>query len=308
MFEYFKLQGVILNRRMVEFGVHPIVVYPLGLVIFVFLSDALFQQVQNAPFIYSIGALLLLFKLGYKDRNDFLRTIFNDRTYRLVRVLENGLLAIPFIVFLIAKAEYLVAFGLFIVALVVSKFNLNILNNTTVPTPFGQNPFEFARGIRNSYWVYMVILVLGGISLGVDNFGLAMFSATLLPVMSSSYYSYPENEYFVWSSVLSPKRFLTAKVKIALTQFLGLSLPLYAILAIGFYDQIFVLIGIVLASCLFLVLFVLAKYASFPNELSLPIGFLLALCLAMPPLVLVIGPYLYRKAIQSLNPLLHDTD
>ena len=72
------------------------------------------------------------------------------------------------------------------------------------------------------------------------------------------------------------------------------------LLLIFFQTNIKAVFGFQALGYCYLLTVILAKYSAYPKKINLPQGILLALSLAMPPLLLVLVPFFY---IQSKNRL-----
>jgi hypothetical protein len=142
------------------------------------------------------------------------------------------------------------------------------------------------------------------IAISVDNLNLGIFAMLLIFLVSLTYYIKPENEYFVWSYSASPAKFLFGKLNTATKYSILLVLPvLISLIAFnpGEADSIlmFFMIGLT-----FLWTIILAKYSAYPNEMNLPEGILIAICIYFPPVLLALIPFFYVKSVKKLNALL----
>ncbi len=301
MKEYFILQYKMTNRRLKEFGFEPVFGYLLILASFTGLSFFLFYKTEFAQYIYMLISLALTSKLSGTGRNDFLKLCFSDRHYKLVRNIENLTSAIPFLIFLIYKQFFIGSIILTVISLILglSSFKTNL--NVTIPTPFYKKPFEFTVGFRNTFLIFPITYILTIIAVFVDNFNLGIFSFLLVFVVALSFYTKPENEYFVWSFALTPKQFIIEKIKTALFFISILSLPIILTLCVLYYENIDALIAFYLLGCLFLITIILAKYAAYPYEMNLPEVIIIAISISFPPLLLVLTPYFYLKATKKLQ-------
>lgn len=296
-----------LNRKIIDFGIPLLIAYSLIPVVFILLSKYLFSKLEFASYVYTLLAVGFISKTNEPKRNDFLKSVFSTKNYLLLRVLENFIWNIPFLAFLLYKGQFLFVLALVSLSISMALVNVTINTNFTLPTPFGKKPFEFIVGFRKTFFLFPVAYLLTGISISVNNFNLGVFSMILICLVCISYYSKPENEYFVWNFNTSPKVFLQKKIKTSLTNFTLLSIPTVIGLAVFFTEDIVVLIGLFVLCNIYLLTIVFAKYAAYPNEMNLPQGILIALSLMFPPLLVGVIPYLYAQSIKNLNPFLHDS-
>lgn len=304
MKEYFHLQFKILNRRLIDFGIPLLLAYTLVPITFFLCSQYLFEKTDFANFIYGFLALHFVLKLSNPKRNDFLKSILNNKKFRALRILENIIYCLPFSLFLAYKSQFLFAFALNLLVILLSLINLTLHFNITIPTPFGKKPFEYTVGFRNTFFVFPIAYFLTYMSIAVGNFNLGIFSILLIGITCFSYYSKMENDYFVWNFNLTSKDFLIEKTKTSLTYFTLLSLPISIALGISFINEIAILIIFLLLCYTYLTAIVFAKYSAFPNEISMSQGILLALSLLFPPMLLIVLPHFYSQSIKTLNTVL----
>ena len=306
MKEYFQLQIKILNRRMIDFGLPVLIGYAILPVVFVLLSNYLFEKTEFANYVYGLFALIFISKLSEPKRNDFLKSIFNTYNYKKLRIVENIIYCLPFTLFLIYKKQFVfsITLNLFVICTMLFNFSTNL--NAVIPTPFSKKPFEFTAGFRKSFYIFPIAYFLTYISVSVGNFNLGIFSMLLIGIICFSYYSKIENDYFVWNYNLSPKEFLIEKTKTCLLFFTFLILPIIITLGFSFISQIDILIVFILLCYAYLITIIFAKYSSFPNDMSISQGILIGLSLVFPPILILFIPLFYSQSIKKLNAILND--
>jgi len=306
MKKYFQLQVKILNRRMIDFGLPVLIGYAILPVVFVLLSNYLFEKTEFANYVYGLFALIFISKLSEPKRNDFLKSIFNTYNYKKLRIVENIIYCLPFTLFLIYKKQFVfsITLNLFVICTMLFNFSTNL--NAVIPTPFGKKPFEFTAGFRKSFYIFPIAYFLTYISVSVGNFNLGIFSMLLIGIICFSYYSKIENDYFVWNYNLSPKEFLIEKTKTCLLFFTFLILPIIITLGFSFISQIDILIVFILLCYAYLITIIFAKYSSFPNDMSISQGILIGLSLVFPPILILFIPLFYSQSIKKLNAILND--
>jgi hypothetical protein len=301
---YFSLQLKMLNRNISEFGLPPIIGYLLGFVAFLGLSWYLFMKISYANYIYPFIGLSFLSTLSGLARNDFLQSCFSNRQYFQVRLIENMLLVLPFVAFLFFKNEIIIALGMLVASGSFAFFRTQNNFQWSIPTPFYKYPFEFTVGFRKTFFVFIGAYVLTYIAISVGNFNLGIFALILSCFTTYSFYAEPEEGYFVWIFSKTPKSFLFSKIKIALLSLTLLCLPIWISLGIAFTENLRVLFIFQGLGYLYLITVLLAKYSAFPRKISVPQGFLLAFGVWLPPLLILIIPFFYKKSIQQLNNIL----
>lgn len=305
---YFKLQYKLLARKFNYFDIPLWCKMLLFIFAFVLLSKYLYFKTTFAPYILTLSALSLMTKLSDMKRQDFIKTLYSTSEYRLLRSIENLFLSLPFFAYLLYEGDIWFALAIALIAVFMALINVKTPSHLVIPTPFGKRPFEFAIGFRNTFFIYPLAYFLGTMAIKEQNPGLGAFGLILMGFTCFSYYSKPERDVFVWIYKHSPKTFLMEKIKWSTIQFSLLSAPLLLLLLLFSPGSTLVYLGVFIASCLYLGTIILAKYAAYPNEMSLPQGVLLSISLLFPPFLLVLIPLLYSKSVQNLQPLLHDQD
>ncbi|SDF12940.1 ABC transporter permease [Ulvibacter litoralis] len=306
MKEYFQLQFRMLNRKMIDFGLPLLVGYTLVPFLFILLSNHLFENTEFAMYVYGLIAISFVLKLSEPKRNDFLKSIFNKDNYKKIRAIENVIYCLPFTFFLVFKNQFVVStvLNVFIIFSTLLNFSTNI--NIPIPTPFSKKPFEFTMGFRKTYYIFPIAYFLTYISVSIGNFNIGVFSILLIGITCFSYYSKIENEYFVWNYNLSSKEFLLEKTKMCLINFSLLILPIIITISIVFFNQIDIIIICILLCYAYLTTIIFAKYSSFPNEMNMSQGILIATSFMFPPILLIVIPLFYSQSIKKLNTVLND--
>jgi hypothetical protein len=306
MKDYFKLLLVMTNRKIKELGVSPALGYLLSLVAYILLAELIFQNTEFAQYLFSLICLGLLFHLSEKNRIDFLRSTFGDTTQMKIRMIENAILCFPFVIILLIKSYFLEAGLLLIVSIILALFSFPSKFNFTLPTPFSKHPFEFSTGFRKTFFMFPLVYILTAIAIKVDNLNLGIFAFLLVFLTTFSYYFKPEPEYYVWIYAETPKTFLKNKLFIASKNVLLLTAPILIGLLV-YFPSVFPLIFILFfIGLVFLWILIFAKYSALPREVNLPERILIGFSLYIPPLLLVLLPYFYKKSLSNLKDILDD--
>lgn len=290
-----------LNRYFSELGVAPILGYLFFGGLFFIGSFILFSRTPYAIYIYPFVAIACLSYLSETNRNDFLKSVFLDKDYQIVRVLENSLLVLPFCGFLLYQSQFLVALLLLLSSSIFAFININQSLNYTLPTPFYKLPFEFTVGFRKTFFAFPLIYFLTYKAIEVGNFNLGAFSLLLIYAVCMSFYIEAEKSYFVWIFAETPKEFLMQKMKTGLLYSTLLGVPVLLSLGFFFPIKIPILLGIMALGYLYLLMILLAKYSKFPHKISLPQSIIMFFAVGIPPLLLLIIPYFYSKSLQQLQ-------
>lgn len=163
--QYLTLQLNMGKRRLADFGIDPLAGILILAVAFTVLSVYLFSRIAFAGYAYVLVALLLIMPYAERNRNDFLKFTFAKQQYLLVRLAENIITVLPFLLFLCVKQQYYPALILLVLA-AVSVFAAGGNNISWVmPTPFYKRPFEFITGFRRSCVGFIMAYVLAVISI-----------------------------------------------------------------------------------------------------------------------------------------------
>ena len=293
-----------LNRKMIDFGLPILIGYTFLPLIFILGSNYLFRKTAFANYLFGLLAVIVVSKLSEPNRNNFLKSIFSKKKYRILRILENIIYCMPFTLFLICKKQFIFSLLLNLAVIITALFNFGTTLNITIPTPFSKKPFEFTVGFRKTFYMFPIAYFLTYISISVGNFNLGVFSILFMALICFSYYSEIENEYFIWNFKQSSKEFLLDKTKTCLTYFTLLTVPSIVSLSISFYNQIAILMILFILCYAYLLTIILAKYSAFPNNMHLPQGILILMSFAFPPILFVVIPLFYSQSIKKLNTIL----
>ncbi len=298
---YFLLQFKMTNRKLADYGLNPILGFCIIFAVFIGFSMYLFSRTEFAVYMYMLIAWSFVAKLSEKKRNDFLKSIFLKISYVKLRMIENSIVVLPFVAFLIYKQLFPDAIMITAITLMMALVNFNSTFNYTIPTPFYKKPFEFTVGFRNTFYLFLLNYSLACIAASVGNFNLGVFALLLVFLLSFSFYSKPENEYYVWSFIDTPKGFLIKKIKTAFLYSTLLSIPILLILCIFFPGEIKTILLFQLLSYIYLVTIIFAKYSNYPDEMNVPQGFLIALSVLFPPVLVGVIPFFYVQSMKKLN-------
>jgi hypothetical protein len=304
MKEYFLLQFKMTNRKLNEMGIHPFVGYVLGIAGFILISEYLYLKTEFAKYAIVLTALSLLAKTSEINRTGFLLMVFGNKKSRIIRIIENLILCLPFSTLLIYHSEFWESILLIAVSVLLAGFSFKTNLNYTLPTPFYKRPFEFTVGFRNTFYIFPFAYLLTIIAISVNNLNLGIFALLLIFIVTFTFYLKPENEYYVWSFSTSSARFLLVKLVTAARYSAFLALPPGIALSVFYPSEIATILMFLFLGFTFLWTIILAKYSSYPNEINLPEGILIAVCIYFPPLLLFLMPYFYIKSIRKLNAIL----
>lgn len=301
---YFILQYRRAIRFLKELGLHPLVALIFVVLTFVGISKFLFYKTDMASWIYCFLTISVLLNLGTKKRNDQLKTIFSKKDYLLIRMLENGLLLFPFLLYLCYEQAFLLALLLLPVSLVMAAFTNLPQIQKTIPTPFKKFPFEFIIGFRKTVWFIFLVYLVAGKAWQIGNYNLGIFSLAVLFFTSMSFYSKPEEEYYCWIFSMGPGAFLVRKIKDGLLAVSILTFPMLIATVLFFPENIWITFAVQLLGYIYLLSMILAKYSAFPGVLNVAHGIFYGISILFPPLLIVIIPIFYIQAKRRLTTIL----
>ena len=304
MRKYFELQYKIINRNLIELGVQPSIAYLLGVLTFVAISVALFYKTKFAVYVYPGIALTFLVKLSEGKRNNFLKNLFSLNHFYKLRAVENGLIILPFILFLLYKNCFIASMVLFLLSTVLVFFDNFKTLSITLPTPFYNRPFEFIIGFRKSVVFILLSYILTIIGIRYQNFNLAISSLVLIFGACFSFYAQPEAPFYVWIFSANANVFLFKKIKTAIFFSAILCMPAFILLMVFFTANFYWIIGVQLIGFVYLGIIIIAKYANYPDVINLPQGLLLTISLLFPPLLAGVIPFFYLQSAKRLKEIL----
>jgi len=302
--QYFWLQANILKRQLNEFGVSVVTGCILILALFYGFSIYLFAKIGYANLLYILLALSVIFKYSETNRNDFLKFTFSKNDYFKIRIVQNLVTILPFIIFLCFKIKFYSALLLVALSIVIIFLNTAKKGAATIPTPFYKKPFEFIVGFRVWICGFLFAYFITIMSVVYQNFNLGLFSLILIFLICLTFYAELENEFYVWVYALKTRAFLFDKIKAAILFSTILSLPIVMALLFFFHENSLAVIGIQLIGYFYLLTVIVAKYAAYPQKMNLPQTILLVLSMALPPLALVSSTYFYIQSTKRLKEFL----
>lgn len=302
---YFSLQFKIFCRILQGQGIH---IALFGLIIIVILFAAYhFLLTSN----YTAYALLLfaiwgLEQLQTKERIEFLKTIFVERSHFIsVRLLENTVIIFPLLAVTLIASIYWVVPILIVLYLIYSlqRYSLNIKSTSTLYTPYGKHPFEMIQFFRTNFSLICIASFLFIMGLLYDNQNLSLFGIALIPFFAINHLEKIEPIDIVWNYAYTPQRFLWYKIRRIILQIYAIITPLLITLLFFYYSSSLILIVFIiyLLIALLTILVLLMKYSIYPNRIGLIEGLVIGFCGLIPILVLGLYPYFYKKAILNLK-------
>lgn len=301
--QHFILQYKLINRRLKDFGLDPVLAYIILPIIFIAISNFILDYSEYSKYLYVFAGILQILKIGATNRNNFLKYTYG-KYFLLIRSMENVVLTLPFVLFLLYKKMLLEAVILLVSSVLLATFSTVLKRNFVIPTPFFRKPFEFIIGFRKTFFLFFIIYFVAYQSIKYNNFNLGVFCVFATFFVVLFFYQKLEKPYYVWVFNLTPKQFIFEKIKTALLQVSFLILPVVIALGISFPEKIMILLLVVLLSVFYLISFVIAKYTRFPLQTTVTQGVILALCLKFPPALFIVIPYFYKQSVNQIKSVL----
>ena len=293
-----------LNRSLEAIGIYPLLAYVFVIPVFVLLSKLVFIKIEFADWLYFFIALIFVFKLSDDRRIEQLSLTFQKINYLKIRLIENCLISLPFVIYLFYEKCWLVGGGLLAIALLLSFYRNKSVFNRAIPTPFRKMPFEFTIGFRKSLLVLLGVVLVMVKAVQVDNFYLALFGLAVWFLIFCSYYFDPEKRYFVWMFDMNVNQFLKHKIKFGIIASLIMTLPMVSGLILVNPDKYLFVLAVECIGLLVVVSIILAKYSAYPHQINLPQLILFILSLFFPFFLFFSIPIFYTQARRKLSRIL----
>lgn len=304
MKHYFNLQLKLIYRTIQDAGISPWIVITISPILFIVIFEYLFTVTEYASYLIASIAISLASKLSINNRNEFLQITFTHQRYRLLRIIENCIISIPFSTYLLFKSEYSISIGILVLNILLSLWINKNTFNKTIPTPFSSKSFEFIVGFRNSYIIHILPIFFLLKSVQEENINLGLFAYLIHVLLVIQYYSKPEGEYIVWNYAYSTKKFLLHKLTLAWLNTSLLNLPIIAFLVYFNTTNWLIVISFHLIGLMYISYIILLKYYAFPKEMGVSQGIMLLITILLPPIILLTLPYQFIESSKRLKAIL----
>jgi hypothetical protein len=301
MKNYFLLQKVIVERFLRGWGLAPWLVYLLVPFLFVIVSLLLIDRTDYAAYLIAAGSLTAYNWFSDSKRNDFLQLHFGKTTFRKIRLLENSLVTLPFLLLFLGKGFWALALVQLVVGGAMTLRSGSGLDSFALPTPFSRHPFEFALGFRQYWWLLLIAVFLLVMGIRADNFELSAFAWFITVFGAMSFYQRPEPGFYVWVHSLTGKQLLHRKLMLGCGHLILLGLPFVLALLFFFPGHWALIAGGQVIALFYLSLVITVKYTAYPDEVDIVKGFTIAAGVVLPPLMLFLIPYYYQRAVRRLG-------
>lgn len=307
LFTYLGLKKKIFDRHFSDINIYPSIGYVFILGIFYCITMLIYiTQSQYATPIYLTICLYFTNKNNNINKNIFLKLCFNRSTFYMIRVTENLITTLPFCIGLLFHQEYIYIPIVILSAIILAITPRLRLTSITLPTPFGNHPFEFSLGFRRTILIYPIIYGCFIMSIIHNNLNLSIAMLVLLLLISMSFYSNNEAPFYIWVYSKTPHSIITYKVYTACKYSLLLTSPIYCILLLCYpYKTIYILLSIPIW-IIYIITIIVTKYATykFQSETGKSIIYFIAL-IVPPPLGILL---FYHNAIKNIKNISYDNN
>lgn len=301
---YFVLRCRLISRYLADSGINPVLLCLIILISFVMLSQYLISKTTYAHYAYALVPVILASGLSSVERNIFLRSCFSDHQYNGIRLIENSLVALPFVIMLAVNLRFTGALIAILFSSLLSVIRVSPRYHVVIPTPFYRFPFEFLVGFRKAFPMIVIAYIFAGIAIAVANFNLGVFSLILLLLICLSFYMEPESKFYVWCYSMTSTEFILSKLKVLIIYMSMLTFPVLIALVVAFSDRYMGLLAVQVVGYISACAALLAKYSWFPRRLPLPHLIIFTIAVIFVPSVIVLIPYYYFKSRSALKEIL----
>lgn len=301
---YYNLHYRRFQRWIDESGIPPFIGIIAFSFVFIILSKIVFTKIVLSKWVYFIIANAAEFNLSNSKRINHLKTIFSIKDFYKIRIVDNLLISLPFQLFLITENEWLICLLLLISSIGLAMIQRRAIFNRSLPTPFKAFPFETIVGFRKTILLLLLIYFVIFKSIQVNNFNLGLVGLAFIFLIFTSYYFKAEHISFAWIFSDDANSFLLKKLKFGYISSLITSAPVVTCLAIAFPDKILFILLVELLGFGILTTIILAKYSTFPKEMSIIQIILFSLTIWFPPMILLIIPIFYKHSNKNLKNIL----
>jgi hypothetical protein len=275
----------------------------------------LFTQTRDTPnSFYSIGIYLTIITLVHISRSDgrFLKIHFNN--FKLIFLIEYLLLLLPLFACLIYHKHWISVISVSACTSIVVNIDFKIKQkslNTSIQRLIPSDCFEWKGGVRKTFALIVVLWIVGlGTSFFVGSVPIVLLVLGILPW---SFYEKDEPLQMILAYEMGPDKFLIHKIKMQLSLFTILSLPLIFSFLIFHPDKWYIPIAEFLIFTTSHIYIILTKYAFYqPNNKSsgakawVAIGAMGLIIPVLIPVVWLLSIRFYFKSKETLKFYLND--
>lgn len=261
------------------------------------------------------GFILLAMQSQRKDKVILSNLNFYRPAYFL---LQNFLVALPFIVLYLAKETFIPLLVLlpmlFLSAFSIPETKINFRASFLSEINFlPSHAWEWKSGLRRNYLTILLLMILPVLFYKSEM--VSYVAILLLSLVSANLLMHHENRLMIQAIEKSPAAFLRLKILVQLIAFTTFTLPTLIVLLSSYYSNWTVIMFVFGSSLITQILAVLFKYMSYEPgaNTSYFMGLLAIINISflfppLSPLPLLVLPFIYRKAVNRLKTITYDFD
>ena len=291
-------------RSIEDFGLWPKTTLLFSFILFCGFCWFLPFKTSYAGYILALIGISLLIPLSNRGRDRFFNIQLQKADKYRVRIMENVVCIIPFILALIYYEEYVLALIVVTLSLLLTLPSITLISLKRIPTPFYFTPFENIVGFRSTFLFIPISYFILFKGIQVDNFFLGLFSLAILFFVLLQYYGRLEEQSLIRVYRKPPNQFLLQK-----SWFAGIAIVFLCCIPISslcyfFPDRVLLVLGSGFLLYAYILCFLWAKYAAYPKNMTLAFSIIIVASFLFPPALLFLLPFFYRKSINRLRPYL----
>ena len=308
---YFWLQWLITVRKAKSIGLQW-VVFGLSLAI-IFLGLFISNWQEHKSFLYMLPAIFLLYQITDQHRLQFLRKQFDKPRFIAVRLLENMIVASPFLILYVFNQDFLECLILLLAIIVLVFFEKKLFRLFTLPHPFAKYDYEWISAFRNYFLLPLPFLFSYIMGMIVQNYMLSLICACfLMLILVLPSLGIIEKPVLIWQYNLLAASFLKFKIRRIMLYSIGFVILFIPIIATN--PEKWAFISFVYVWCLLtLIASFLTKYSRYPSsasQINQSIVIAVFLAVLIQPYLAFIAPFIIymqsTNSLSSLKPILDD--
>ena len=288
-------------------------IFLIGLLGFILIY--LFQTTSKSPssyYVTGITAFIILLVQTKRQDKSFLRTNFDN--YKLIYFSEYLLLTSVVVVFLIIHLQWIPLFLLLLALYLIIHLDLKTRQsnlNTKIQQLIPDECFEWKGGIRQTLFIQISLWIIAlCTSFFIGSVPIALF---ILGFFSFSFYEKSEPYQMILAYEMGTHRFLFHKIKMQISLFSIISLPLIAAFMVFHSEMWYIPIAEYFIFISLFIYSILTKYAFYePNtnstsaQIFVAIGALGGIIPVFLPVVWLLSIRFFFKSKEKLNLYLND--
>ncbi|MCH7415097.1 hypothetical protein MM213_16465 [Belliella sp. R4-6] len=128
MIEYLKIELFSISRKFREMGINPIFGFLFSTLVFIFASYSNFTHFYFPQYIYLASLIFTLQSRVNFEKSSFLEMIYGTSKNIKIRLVENGLICLPFFIGVVYHGYYLESFFVLIIPFIYAFFRFELFS------------------------------------------------------------------------------------------------------------------------------------------------------------------------------------